>query len=143
MESHLCAHPLIPGYPAPTPVGIREWAVKQMYEFCHEHKLPEAWAYLWGNWYRPGRWEIWAVMQPVYSSIENNYNTREPVRILPLIKQRTTYYSCTAGVASRTSFMISINHAWTSWYGFLLPNSPRRTIESSIGQRTSLAATEN
>ena len=60
VESHLCAHPLIPGYSAPTPAGIREWAVKQMYEFCHKHELPEVWAYLWENWYRPGRWEIWA-----------------------------------------------------------------------------------
>jgi hypothetical protein len=77
-------------------------------------------------------------MQPVYSSIEKNDNTREPVSILPLIKQRTNYYACTAGVASRkTSSMISINHAWTSWYGFLLPNSSRRTIENSIEQRTS------
>jgi hypothetical protein len=27
MEQHLCAHPLIPGYAHPSPVGIREWAV--------------------------------------------------------------------------------------------------------------------
>ena len=60
MEQHLCAHPLIPGYAHPSPVGIREWAVRQMYEFCHKHDLREAWAYLWENWYRPGRWELWA-----------------------------------------------------------------------------------
>ena len=60
VESHLCAHPLIPGYSAPTPAGIQEWAVKQMYQFCCKHELPEAWAYLWENWYRAGRWEIWA-----------------------------------------------------------------------------------
>jgi hypothetical protein len=51
VEGHFCAHPLIPGYSAPTPRGIREWAVKQMYEFCYEHDLREAWAYLWENWY--------------------------------------------------------------------------------------------
>jgi hypothetical protein len=60
IEGHFCAHPLIPGYSAPTPKGIREWAVKQMYEFCCKHDLREVWAYLWENWYRPGRWELWA-----------------------------------------------------------------------------------
>ncbi|KAF7371915.1 SWIM-type domain-containing protein [Mycena venus] len=60
MERHLNTHPLIPGYSHPSPAGIREWAVKQMYNFCFEHDLPEAWAYLWENWYRQGRWELWA-----------------------------------------------------------------------------------
>jgi hypothetical protein len=55
-----CAHLLIPGYSAPTPKGIREWTVRQMYEFCHKHDLREVWAYLWENWYRTGHWEIWA-----------------------------------------------------------------------------------
>jgi hypothetical protein len=36
------------------------WAVKQMYEFCVLHNLPNLWAYLWENWYRRGRWELWA-----------------------------------------------------------------------------------
>ena len=60
MERHYCAHPLIPGYSSPTPEGIREWAVKQMYKYCVGHNLREVWAYLWENWYRPGRWELWA-----------------------------------------------------------------------------------
>lgn len=60
VENHLNTHPLIPGYAAPTPQGIQEWAVKQMYQYCHSHDLREAWAYLWENWYRPGRWELWA-----------------------------------------------------------------------------------
>jgi hypothetical protein len=60
MERHLCAHPLIPGYSAPTPEGIKAWAVKQMYEFCNGHNLPNLWAYLWENWYRQGRWELWS-----------------------------------------------------------------------------------
>ena len=51
MERHLCAHPLILGYSVPTPEGIKTWAVKQMYEFCVQHKLPNLWAYLWENWY--------------------------------------------------------------------------------------------
>lgn len=60
MERHFCAHPLIPGYSAPSPDGIKEWAVKKMYEFCFKHDLREVWAYLWENWYRRGRWELWA-----------------------------------------------------------------------------------
>lgn len=60
MERHLCAHPFIPGYSAPTPEGIKFWAVKEMYEFCVEHDLRNLWAYLWENWYRQGRWELWA-----------------------------------------------------------------------------------
>jgi hypothetical protein len=60
MESHLCVHPLIPGYSHPSPEGICEWAVKQMYQFCVGNDLQELWAYLWENWYRPGWWELWA-----------------------------------------------------------------------------------
>lgn len=60
MEQHFCAHPLIPGYSAPTPEGIKAWAVRQTYEFCTLHDLPNLWAYLWENWYRRGRWELWA-----------------------------------------------------------------------------------
>jgi hypothetical protein len=60
MERHLCAHLLIPGYSAPLPEGIKEWAVKQMYQFCKAHDLPNLWAYLWENWYQSGQWELWA-----------------------------------------------------------------------------------
>jgi len=60
IERHYCAHPLIPGYSSPTPEGIRAWAVKQMYNYCVTNDLREVWAYLWGNWYQPGRWELWA-----------------------------------------------------------------------------------
>ena len=67
MEQHLCAHPLIPGYAHPSPAGIREWAVKQMYNFCVASDLRELWAYLWGNWYRSSRWELWA--RSVYPEI--------------------------------------------------------------------------
>ena len=60
MERHYCAHPLIPGYSHPSPQGIREWAVKQIYDFCVKHDLREAWAYLWENWYRMDWWKLWA-----------------------------------------------------------------------------------
>lgn len=60
IEHHFCAHPLIPGYSHPSAVGIRQWAVKQMYTICKENNLCEVWAYLWENWYRCGRWELWA-----------------------------------------------------------------------------------
>ena len=60
MERHFCAHPLIPGSSFASPEGIKAWAVKQMYEFCVLYDLPNLWAYLWENWYRRGRWELWA-----------------------------------------------------------------------------------
>jgi hypothetical protein len=60
MEQHYCAHPLIPGYAAPNPGAIRRWAVQQMYRFCEKNDLREVWGYLWENWYRQGRWELWA-----------------------------------------------------------------------------------
>ncbi|EIN06505.1 hypothetical protein PUNSTDRAFT_90128 [Punctularia strigosozonata HHB-11173 SS5] len=60
VDRHFHAHPLIPGYSAPSEAGIREWAVKEVYSFCVSHELRELWAYLWGNWYRPGRWGLWA-----------------------------------------------------------------------------------
>jgi hypothetical protein len=60
VENHFTAHPLIPSYCHPSPAGIREWAVKEMYEFCVSNNLAEVWAYLWENWYRRGRWELWA-----------------------------------------------------------------------------------
>ncbi|KAJ6607050.1 hypothetical protein B0H10DRAFT_2073246 [Mycena sp. CBHHK59/15] len=60
MEKHFCAHPLLPGYAMPTAEGIKRWAVSQIYQFCVEHGLREVWAYLWENWYRKSRWELWA-----------------------------------------------------------------------------------
>lgn len=60
IERHLCAHPLIPGYSKPDADAIYDWAVRQIYTFCVDHDLPELWAYLWENWYRRGRWELWA-----------------------------------------------------------------------------------
>jgi hypothetical protein len=60
MEQHYCAHPLIPGYAAPNRTAIKQWAVYQMYRYCAKNELPEVWAYLWENWYRKGRWELWA-----------------------------------------------------------------------------------
>lgn len=60
MEQHYCAHPLIPGHCAPTPAAIHRWAVEKMYRFCEKYDLPEVWAYMWGNWYRPERWVLWA-----------------------------------------------------------------------------------
>ncbi|KAL0563702.1 hypothetical protein V5O48_018363 [Marasmius crinis-equi] len=60
MNQHYCAHPMIPGYSAPTPEGIRYWAVKEIYQYCSQNDLCETWAYLWENWYCTGRWELWA-----------------------------------------------------------------------------------
>ncbi|KAJ7782505.1 hypothetical protein DFH07DRAFT_717350, partial [Mycena maculata] len=48
-------------------IRIKRWAVTQMYKFCVEHDLREVWAYLWENWYRSSRWELWA--RSVYPEI--------------------------------------------------------------------------
>ena len=60
LKNHYCAHPLIPGYGPLCADWIRKWAVCWMYSYCKNNKLPEVWAYLWENWYRTGRWELWA-----------------------------------------------------------------------------------
>ena len=60
MERHYCAHPSIPGSSPPDAKLIKQWAVQRMYDFCVKHELPEVWVYLWENWYRKGRWELWA-----------------------------------------------------------------------------------
>ncbi|KAF9021704.1 hypothetical protein BDZ89DRAFT_1163620 [Hymenopellis radicata] len=60
IERHYCAHPFIPGEAHPSTAAIYEWAVRMMYAYCVERDLREVWAYLWENWYRPGRWELWA-----------------------------------------------------------------------------------
>ena len=64
VELHLHSHPSIPASRhAPSAEGIHYWAVKQMYTFCRRHDLVEVWAYLWENWYRDGRWQLWARAQ--------------------------------------------------------------------------------
>ncbi|KAJ7593159.1 hypothetical protein C8J56DRAFT_755743, partial [Mycena floridula] len=60
IERAYCAHLLIPGYAAPNPAAIHEWATRKIYDFCITNELPEVWAYLWENWFHPGRWELWA-----------------------------------------------------------------------------------
>jgi hypothetical protein len=59
VEKHLHAHVGIPGESRSTRDGIRWWAVREMWGFCHRNDLPEIWAYMWGNWYRPERWKLW------------------------------------------------------------------------------------
>jgi hypothetical protein len=60
MEKHYCAHPTIPGSSRPDARSIKKWAVQRVYNFCSKHELPDVWVYLWENWYREGRWELWA-----------------------------------------------------------------------------------
>jgi hypothetical protein len=60
LEDAYCVHPLIPGYSAPHPQAIHEWATRRIYEYCVKHDLQEVWAYLWENWLCPVRWELWA-----------------------------------------------------------------------------------
>ncbi|THH12617.1 hypothetical protein EW146_g7526 [Bondarzewia mesenterica] len=39
---------------------IREAAVYEMYQFCHQRQLNDVWAYFWNNWYSGKRWPLWA-----------------------------------------------------------------------------------
>ncbi|TYJ56278.1 hypothetical protein B9479_002965 [Cryptococcus floricola] len=54
------AHPDIPVYGGKTADEVYVDAVKAAYFFCHKNRLPALWAYLYANWYEPGRWELWA-----------------------------------------------------------------------------------
>ena len=60
MEKHYRGHSLILGYSHPHAIGIKQWAVQSIYNFCVKHKFPEVWVYLWENWYHKGHWELWA-----------------------------------------------------------------------------------
>jgi hypothetical protein len=60
LDKAYCAHPFIPGYSNPHPKAIHEWATRKIYTYCVKYDLREVWAYLWENWLRPGRWELWA-----------------------------------------------------------------------------------
>ena len=59
MMERQCAHPVIREY-APDPRAIKWWAIQQMYGFCTKYELSEVCVYLRKNWYRKGRWELWA-----------------------------------------------------------------------------------
>ncbi|ORY45578.1 hypothetical protein BCR33DRAFT_784343 [Rhizoclosmatium globosum] len=58
---HFCFHPLIYERDIQFTTGESVWvhAVKEMYHHCYRNRLCEVWAYLWNEWYRPGRWELW------------------------------------------------------------------------------------
>ncbi|KAJ7728356.1 hypothetical protein B0H16DRAFT_1470528 [Mycena metata] len=91
MERHLNAHPLIPGYCHPSPASIREWAVRQMYNYCYNNDLPEVWVYLWENWYKRGRWELWACAEhPEIPRLETTMMVESQDVLLPL----STLYHC-------------------------------------------------
>jgi hypothetical protein len=59
---HFCQHPLLRewhGQPR-TRMQIYRNAVLETYYHCKANNLREVWAYLWTNWYAPGKWELWA-----------------------------------------------------------------------------------
>ncbi|TBU40259.1 hypothetical protein BD309DRAFT_870609, partial [Dichomitus squalens] len=61
---HFCQHPFFPERhiedTAHTTESIRHRAVWEMYTFCHIRGLTEVWGYLWGSWYSPRKWVLWA-----------------------------------------------------------------------------------
>ncbi|KAI8328181.1 hypothetical protein BC941DRAFT_445395 [Chlamydoabsidia padenii] len=49
MEKHYCYHQRIP-----------RACAREMYEYCVRRSLPDAWAYLWRQWYTERQWVLWA-----------------------------------------------------------------------------------
>lgn len=47
---------------------IRQDAVHEMYMFCFQRGLREAWGYFWTAWYAPKRWKLWARSTSPYVS---------------------------------------------------------------------------
>ncbi|KAJ7586328.1 hypothetical protein C8J56DRAFT_787434, partial [Mycena floridula] len=39
---------------------VQMTAHEALYNFCVKFNMQAVWAYLWENWLRPGRWELWA-----------------------------------------------------------------------------------
>ena len=67
---HFCQHPSFPerNEGSRSAGEIRECAVMEMYQFCWQRGLREAWAYLWNSWYSPRRWKLWARSTSPYIS---------------------------------------------------------------------------
>ena len=59
---HYCQHPILRERhgQSRSPEQIHRDAVLEMYYHCKANNLREVWAYLWLNWYAPGKWELWA-----------------------------------------------------------------------------------
>jgi hypothetical protein len=62
VEAHFCAHTSIPspGGRLRSAEDIYRESLEEMYDFCFNNKLVDAWVYFWNSWYRPGRWHLWA-----------------------------------------------------------------------------------
>ncbi|KAH6887835.1 hypothetical protein BKA70DRAFT_1332537, partial [Coprinopsis sp. MPI-PUGE-AT-0042] len=61
--AHFCQHPFFAERREKevwTAEKIRTNAVQELYLFCEQRGLREAWAYFWANWYSPQRWKLWA-----------------------------------------------------------------------------------
>ena len=62
LTKHFCQHPLLPerhGQPR-TEEHIYRDSVLEAHLYCKNNSLREVWAYLWNNWYSPGKWRLWA-----------------------------------------------------------------------------------
>jgi hypothetical protein len=59
---HFCQHPLLQEQhgQSRTHEQIHRDAVLETYYHLKANNLREVWAYLWTNWYTPGKWELWA-----------------------------------------------------------------------------------
>ena len=61
LTRHFCQHPLLPERHGETRTAdlIYRDAVHETYLHCKLNHLREVWAYLWTNWYAPGKWKLW------------------------------------------------------------------------------------
>ncbi|KAJ7735150.1 hypothetical protein B0H16DRAFT_1327182, partial [Mycena metata] len=66
---HFCRHPIFPTQDGPKSAAkIREESVYEMYMFCFQRGLREAWGYFWTSWYSPKMWKLWARSTSPYLS---------------------------------------------------------------------------
>jgi len=63
---HFVQHPIFPiqnddgSTSIRTAQEIRDAAVYEMYQHCHQRNLREVWGYLWQSWYQPKMWKLWS-----------------------------------------------------------------------------------
>lgn len=95
--THFCMHPAFPeeskGFMTAT--EIREQAVLELYNFCHQRSLREVWGYMWTQWYSPKKWKIWARSTSKYvsrlrttMSVENHWQQLKHDHLHHLLRPR-------------------------------------------------------
>jgi hypothetical protein len=132
MERHYCAHTSTPGSSPPDPKSIKKWAVQHMYDFCMKHERPKVWVYFWENWYRAGRWELWARSAHKLISVLKTTMILESQYVKNhYYNFNLTYYS-SAGNELNTTSTTSTCHDVTSLFGSWLQSWHQHIIKNLI-----------